>query len=270
MTLRGLPIAITGASSGIGAATALACAAAGMPVTLGARRVDRLEEVSRQIRQAGGQALVVPVDVRRAEDCRRLIDRTVESFGAVYAVFANAGYGMVGPVLACPEAELRDMFEVNFWGTLHTIRPALEHMLAAGRGHVLICSSCVSKLGLPNAAAYSATKAAQDHIARALREELRGTGVFVSSVHPIGTETEFSAAAKRFGGAQARAARTPRLARQSADTVARAVVRCLARPRGEVWTSTTMRVLMGLGVMFPSLADRVLRRLAAPADPPRP
>jgi short-subunit dehydrogenase len=260
VNLAGKPIAITGASSGIGRATALACARAGMPVALAARRADRLESLVAEITRAGGRAIAVPTDVARETDCRALIDRTVESFGSIYAVFANAGYALEKPVVECSEQELRDIFEANFWGTLHTVRPALDRMLAARTGHILICSSCLAKIGMPIHAAYSATKAAQDHFARAMRIELRGTGVHVSSVHPIGTRTElFDKSEERSGGR--RAPRAPAIMMQPPERVASAIVRCLHRPKGEVWTSLPARLTFAMGVAFPTLADFVLGRM---------
>ncbi len=262
--LRGRPIAITGASSGIGLATAFACARAGMPVALAARRLDKLEAAVRTIRSEGGRAIAVECNVDRQEDCDALADRTVSEFGSIYAVFANAGYGMESGVIEASDDAVRAIFETNFYGTLRTIRPAIERMRPAGSGHVLICSSCVSKLGIPNLSAYSATKAAQDHIGRALRVELARTGIHVSTVHPIGTSTEFGDSMRTRGGSDSRPEdlfkRTPKFFMQSPDVVARAVVRSLRRPRGEVWTSLPTRLLAGFFVAFPGAADMVLRR----------
>lgn len=254
------PIAITGASSGIGLATAIRCAKAGMPVVLAARRLDKLEAVAVQIRSSGGKALAVECDVASQADCERLIDRTVDAFGSIYAVFANAGYGIEGSVESSTDFDVRQIFETNFFGTLHVIRPALARMKLAGEGHILSCSSCLSKIGVPYFASYCATKAAQDHYARALRLELQGTGIHVSSVHPIGTRTEFFDQTIARSKEARLAPRTPEHLMQSPDTVAAAVVKCLAKPRGEVWTSTPTRLALGLAVMFPGIADAMLRR----------
>lgn len=258
--LNDKPIAITGASSGIGLATALRCARAGMPVVLAARRLDKLEQVAAQINAQGGKALAVACDVARQADCERLIDRTIDTYGSIYAVFANAGYGIEGPVETSTDFDVRQIFETNFFGTLNVIRPALTRMKATGQGHILACSSCLSKIGIPYFASYCATKAAQDHYARALRLELRGTGIHVSSIHPIGTRTEFFDQTIARSKDARLAPRTPGHLMQSPDTVAKAVLACLARPRGEVWTSTTTRLALGLAVMFPGIADAVLRR----------
>jgi short-subunit dehydrogenase len=263
-SLAGLPIAITGASSGIGRATALACAAAGMPVALGARRRDRLDTLLTEIlaTRPAAPAIAIPMDVDSPDDCRRLIDAAAEEFGSLYAVFANAGYGFEKPFLQTSDAEIRAIYQTNFFGTLNTIRPALEHMRPRGRGHILICSSSISKLGSPFFSAYSGSKAAQDHLARGLRIELAGTGIFVSSVHPVGTRTEFFEKVDERAEGKSIGTRTPETFMQSPDTVARAIVRCLKRPRGEVWTSTPARLGLALATAFPGLADKVLLRYA--------
>ncbi len=272
--LAGKPVAITGASSGIGRAAAVACARAGMPVCVGARRTDKLEEVVREITRAGGRAVAVACDVTNPADCRAMVERTVESFGSIYAVFANAGYGFERAVHETTDAELREIFETNFWGSINIIRPALERMLEAGSGHVLWCSSCLAKVGVPYSAAYSATKAAQDHFGRAMRHELGPRGIHVSTVHPVGTSTElWQVVERRSGGRTAVAGKPSRAFLQTPETVADAVVRCLRRPRGEVWTSTTVRLLFALVTAAPRLGDffigrEIRKRLRAAGKPP--
>ncbi len=259
--LRGKPIVITGASSGIGRATAIECARAGMPVAVGARREDRLRALVDEITREGGRAIAVRVDVDRPEECAALVERAGAEFGGVYAVFANAGYGIDRPIGAMTDAEMRAIFETNFFGTLSTIRPALSRMLAARAGHVLICTSCVAKVGVPFHGAYSATKAAQDHIGRALRIELRGSGVDVSTVHPVATDTEFFD--RPPGEGESMPAVVPRRFMQPPRRVARAVVRCLRRPRPEVWTSRTTRFAFALMTAFPRLGDWGMRQFAS-------
>lgn len=260
--LTGRPIAITGASSGIGRATALACAAAGMPVAVLARRADRLAELCEEIERGGGRAVAVAGSVENPEDNERLIARTVESFGSVYGVFANAGYSLEDPCVDMAEETIRAMFEVNFFGSLSVVRLALPRMRAAGGGHAIFCSSCLSKITMARYGCYSATKACQEHFARSMRLELGGTGVFVSSVHPIGTRTELFDAKSRAAGPEAAVPNhSPDWMMQSSERVARAVVGCLRRPRGEVWTSAAVRTAMGLGVLMPGLADFVLGRM---------
>ncbi|HBS29652.1 MAG TPA: short-chain dehydrogenase [Phycisphaerales bacterium] len=259
--LTNKPIAITGAGSGIGRATALACAGAGMPVALSGRREEPLRAVAAEIERAGGRAVVVPGDVTSPTDCARLIERCVERFGSVYSVFANAGYGQEAPAHEMTDDDIRAMFETNFFGTLNTIRPAVPHMLRARAGHILVCSSCVAKFALPFFSVYSATKAAQNHLSRGMNLELRPHGVSVSSVHPVGTRTEFFDTAMRRSASGRLIKHTPDAFFQSPERVARAIVRCLRRPRPEVWTSLSVRLGMSLGMLLPGLSDRALRRM---------
>lgn len=259
--LSGLPIAITGASSGIGAATALACARAGMPVALGARRVDRLEALAEQIRAGGGRAIAVACDVNAPDDAARLVDETRRAFGSIYAVYANAGYGIESAVHETPLSRVREIFETNFFGTVRTIEAALPPLLAQGRGHVLMCSSCLARMTLPYYSAYSATKAAQHHLGRAMRMELESRGIFVSTVHPIGTRTEFFEKVKTERGGARLIEHTKERFLQPPEVVADATVRALRRPRAEVWTSAFVRLGMAFCAAFPGIEDRTLRAM---------
>ncbi len=261
--LRGKSVAITGASSGIGAATAVACADAGMKVALFARRAEKLDEVKGRIEGAGGNAIVVVGSVDSDADCRRLLDETLSSFGTLDAVIANAGYGAEAPVWSMDEDDIRAMFETNFYGSLRVVRPAAEMMRTGGGGHVMLVSSCLSKIGIPRYAAYCATKAAQDHFARAMRHELTADGVAVSSVHPIGTRTEFfDEAAKRSDGGASLLERGTERFMQPPERVARAIVKRLRKGKGgEVWTSLPTRLALGLATAMPGTADAILGRM---------
>lgn len=273
--LTGKPIVIAGASSGIGRATALACARAGMPVVLGARRVEKLEDVAREIETIGGRAAVVECDVSVEGSCERLIETCASEFGPVYAAYANAGYGFEATTLDTGAQRWREIFETNFFGTLRLIDAATPVMLREGRGHVLICSSCLGRFPTPLYAAYTATKAAQHHVGRAMDVELRSRGVRVSTIHPIGTTTEFFDTAHQRSlespgqrSALTRGAekepkftkRTPRFAMQSPEKVAGAIVKCLRRPKPEVWTSWSTRAAIGVAAMFPGATNAFLRR----------
>lgn len=265
---------ITGASSGIGAATAIEAARRGMNVVITARRADKLEAVAAEVRRLGRRAEIVVGDVSDAGMSDRLLDAADKAFGRFDYVFANAGYGLGKSVLETSERELRDEFEVNFFAATDLLRKAAERLIARKhRGHLLMCSSCLSKITLAGTGPYGATKAAQNHICRAMNIELQPHGIHVSSVHPIGTETEFSqASASRRGATPDEShTNTPRMFMQPPERVAKAVIRCLEKPRPEVWTSFTMRTASGLITMFPRLGDAVMcrairRRKQAPSD----
>lgn len=263
--LSGRTIAITGASSGIGRATAFACARAGMNVVLAARREDRLRDAVEQIRASGGRADSIALDVTGSGENQRLIDFSREKFGTLFAVFSNAGYGIERQVLQYTDAELEQIFRTNFWSSLELMKLGAAHMLATNsgpvKGHILACSSCVSKIGLPNFAAYSGTKSLQDHFGRAMRAELDSQGVCVSTVHPIGTRTEFFENVSTLSSGQRTSIQTPDRLKQSADVVANAIVKRLRRPHGgEVWTSFPVRFALAASTLFPGLTDAMLRR----------
>ncbi|MEW6741230.1 MAG: SDR family NAD(P)-dependent oxidoreductase [Planctomycetota bacterium] len=261
--LLGRVLVITGASSGIGAATAVAAAKAGMDVVANARRAERLEELATRVRALGREAKIVAGDVAEGGMSARLLDAAVTRFGRFDVVFANAGYGFKKPSHELSEAELRRLFDVNFFAAVNLLCEAARRLLAArSPGHLLMCSSALSKFTLKNYAAYSATKAAQNHFCRAMRMELRHRGIEVSSVHPVTTATEFFAhAAEHEGEDPVRAAGSaPRWMVQSPERVAAAIVRCLRRPKPEVWTSPGVRLLAGLVTAFPRLLDLVGQR----------
>jgi NAD(P)-dependent dehydrogenase (short-subunit alcohol dehydrogenase family) len=265
--LTGKVIIITGASSGIGAATAIACAEAGMDVVINARRADRLERIAEDVKARGRKPLIVPGDVTAPGIGQRMLDAAMQDFGRFDAVFANAGYGYDRPVIEVTDKELREMFEVNFFSGVDLLREAAKRLIDARPprgGHLLMCSSCLAKFTLPNSGVYSATKAAQNHICRAMNLELRRHNVRVSSVHPIGTRTEFFETSAARSGKPDYSRKviedTPRMFMQPPERVARGVVKCLRRPTPEVWTSFTTRFAAALMTMWPGLGDWVMRR----------
>ncbi len=259
-SLAGKPIIITGASSGIGAATAIACARAQMPVALFARRADKLQAIREQIELSGGRAIVVAGDVADPEANEELIARAEEAFGPIYACIANAGYGLEHETATMPIADIRAMFETNFFGSLHLLQPAIERFRRQGTGHAMMVSSCLSKISMPYYASYCATKAAQDNFCRSMRLELADEGVYVSSVHPIGTKTEFfdTADSNTSGGLKVASTKQNRFM-QTPERVAGAIVRCLRKPKGEVWTSLPTRIALAGTLACPATTDRVFR-----------
>ncbi len=263
--LRGRVIVITGASSGIGAATAVQCAAAGMNVVLNARRDEKLRDVAAAVEEAGGAAELVAGDVTQEGLSGLLLEAAERRFGRFDAVFANAGYGFERAAVDLADGELRRIFEVNFFAAVDLVAAAGRRLREGGRpGHLLMCSSCLAKFTLPYFSAYSATKAAQSHVCRAMRVELAPHGIDVSCVHPVTTETEFFQVSREISGhprpAKPVPDHAPRLFVQPPQRVARAVVRCLRRPRPEVWTSVTVRAAASLMTLFPSLTDVIMRR----------
>jgi len=262
--LSGRTIVITGASSGIGAATAVACAAAGMDVVLAARRADRLGAAAARVREIGRTAVCVRADVTDPASDETLLDAAATLPGGLDVVFANAGYGLDRDLIDTADTAVRGLFETNVFAAHRLLVAAAGRLRAGDRpGHLLSCSSCLARFTLPGSAAYAASKAAQASLATGLRLELRGTGIVVSSVHPVTTTTEFfDVAAAGDDGAASRLRGPARWLAQPPERVARAVVACLRRPRPEVWTSAPTRWGAGLMVAMPRLGDAICRRLA--------
>lgn len=188
--LTGRAYAITGASAGIGRATARALVAAGASVAVGARRSERLEELTAEL--GADRVAAVPMDVREPADAARLIAAARERFGRIDGVIVNAGIGAYGGIMDLTDQQLTDMMDVNVAGTVWPIRAAVPHLVAAGRGDVVIVSSVAGLRGEHFEAVYAATKHAQMGLAGALDRELRPTGVRVSAICPGGVATEFA------------------------------------------------------------------------------
>lgn len=260
--LNGKVIAITGASAGIGAATAVACGAAGMKVVLSARRADQLEAAAERVRDAGGEALVVPCDVASDDQVQRLVDDTVEAFGRLDVMFANAGYGFLMPVEHLDPDAHEKIFDVNYFGTVRCVNAALPVMKKQNAGHIVITSSIVGRVGLPFYAHYSATKAAQDALGTALRLELEPYHIDVSVLYPIGTKTEFFEVSAKLGGRDTILENTPEVFMQTPQHVAKRVVKCLRRPCPEIWPARWAHFGSSMATLFPRLARMGLRKHA--------
>lgn len=258
--LSGRTIAITGASSGIGAATAVACARKGMRVGLFARRETRLRKVADRVREAGGEAVVHPGDARDRDAVTSLVTEMTRRWHRLDAIMANAGFGVAARVADTPPDEAREIFDVNVLGTVWAIQAAWSIFEVQRTGHVVIVSSGAAKHGMPANALYSATKAAQMNMAEGLRIEAEEIGVDVSVVYPIATETEFRDAVRdHTGGRKKEAGSSMGRPKQSADQVADAIVDCLENPSFEVYPYRPARLLPFLEAVSPALTARVLR-----------
>lgn len=192
--LTGTVAVITGASSGIGRATARELLNTGARVVIGARRRDRLTAIEDEFPD---RAAAVEMDVRSPDDCRRLVDTAITRFGRVDSLIANAGIGMYGGILDHTDEALTTMLDTNVAGTVWPIRAALPEMLKNGRGDIVIVASVAGFRGGADEAVYAATKFAQVGLAGSLDRELREKGVRVTTIGPAGTATEFAIGAGR-------------------------------------------------------------------------
>jgi short-subunit dehydrogenase len=249
-------IAITGASAGIGRATAVRLARDGACVALSARRADRLDQVAGEVRAAGGRALPIVADVTREHDMHRLVEDAVSAFGRLDVMMCNAGFGVSGAIDEIDPARVRRLVEVNYLGTVYAAQAALPVFRRQQRGHLIVVSSVVGQRGVPYMGAYAATKFAQVGLAESLRAELVGSGIHVTLVYPVSTETEFFDIMQRESGVATRAAGP----RQEASAVADAIARAIARPVPEVYPYRRARMLTVLNAIAPGVCDRLVRQ----------
>ena len=190
--IEGKVVAITGASSGIGEATALLLADRGAAVVLGARRVDRLDALADGIRGRGGRAASLDVDVTRREDLERLVDLAVGQFGRLDVLVGNAGISKVGPLADLDVDGWSAMVDVNLRGVLHGIAAALPAFRRQGQGHFVTTVSTSGLKIVPNQAVYAATKNAVRTLLEGLRQESTDGVVRTTSISPGYVRTELA------------------------------------------------------------------------------
>ena len=228
---------VTGASAGIGAATARALAGAGMTVVLGARRADRLAAVCADIRAQGGACDAVVTDMREEDQVERLIATAVEQHGQIDALVNNAATGTLRTIADGRTEEWRATWETNVLGTLMACRAALRHMLPRRSGDILNVTSVSAHEPLPHLSVYAASKAAIHALSRGLRAEVAAAGVRVMTIeiHNVsGTEflsnfdpAQLPAAMKRWQELGLLRGDSPSI---TPDDVARAIVFQLSQP----------------------------------------
>jgi NAD(P)-dependent dehydrogenase (short-subunit alcohol dehydrogenase family) len=189
MRLEGKTALITGATSGIGKATALLFAEEGARVAVIGRDADRGEAVEEVIRSAGGQAIFVRADVRRANDCHRAVGATVDAFGRLDVLFNNAGVYVANDAIGCSEEEWDAQVDTSLKGAFLMSKFALPHMVAQGSGSIVNCSSGWGLVGGEKAAAYCAAKGGMVVMTKAMALDHGRQGIRVNAVCPGDTDT---------------------------------------------------------------------------------
>ncbi|WBB79370.1 SDR family oxidoreductase [Micromonospora sp. WMMD882] len=250
-------VVITGASSGIGAATGYALARRGVAVVLAARTVPALEQVAERCRELGGRALVVPTDVTDAAAVDRLAARAVAELGRIDAWVNNAAVGAVGLFEEIPVDEFRRVVEVNLLGVAHGTRAALPRLLAAGGGVLVNNASVLAEVAMPYQSAYNATKHGVRGFADTVRQELRVSGrsqVSICTVLPASVDTPFFRHAANHSGHEL----APPPPVYPPELVAETIVRLLRRPRREAYAGGAARLLALQWRLAPALTERAL------------
>ena len=256
-------VAITGASSGIGRASALAFAREGATTVLASRSEEKLERVADEIRGFNPRVLVIPTNVSVREQVQHLVDRTVRELGRIDILFNNAGSAYVGRIDEEPFADdLNKMLGVSFYGALYGTQAVLPIMKRHGAGHIVNMSSMVGRKAFPHFGSYSITMHAISAFSDALRQELHGTGIAVTTVYPALTQTAMLDEVDPANMPPPFRAMTPRTPEFIATGILNAVYK--RRPRIVLPAQPLQQLLLG-DALSPRIGDLIVRLLSKPA-----
>lgn len=248
--IRGRVVVITGASGGIGSEIARAFAREGARIVLSARNVPALDVLATELRASGTETMIVSSDVTSAEDMQKLVRESMTTYGAIDILVCNAGVYVRGAVRDVSMESIRQCMETNYFGVVQLIRAVLPAMLARGSGHIVAISSVDGKKGLPADAAYAGSKYALTGFMDILRQEVRGTGVYASTIFPERVDTPIIENLT-----------LPLMSRRlPPSAVARAVVRAVRQRRREVIVSFAgPKLLIVASAVWPALGDWLVR-----------
>lgn len=251
--LKGKVVLVTGASSGIGEATARAFGAEGCRVVLAARRLERLQAVAAELEAAGSESLAVACDVSHLEDIRSLVHQVVERFGRIDILFNNAGFGRIDWLENLdPEEDIAAQFAVNVLGVVQTTRQILPLMIQQKAGHIINMASVAGLVAAPTYTVYAACKFAVRGFSEALRREAAPWGIRVSVIYPGGVATDFGVHA---GIKRKTKISTPKGLVLKPEDVARAVVGLARRPRASLVRPWPFALSALANQLFPWLVD---------------
>jgi len=263
--INGRVVIVTGASSGIGEATAREFGRQGAKVVLAARRVERLKSLAEEIAEmnTGAETLVVQADLTKLEDVQRLINETLMKFGQVDVLVNNAGIGRIDWLEKLdPVKDIQAQFDVNVMGLIQTTRQVLPVMMKQRSGHVINMCSLAGLVGSPTYTIYAATKHAVHGFSESLRREVKPWGMDVSMIYPGGVKTEFQLHA---GINRKTGVTTPKGLSRSADDIGRAVVQLARRPRPMWIIPWALTVPVWMNRFFNRFVDRtVINRFTIP------
>jgi short-subunit dehydrogenase len=249
---------ITGASSGIGYAAALAFARQGIHVAATARRADRLTQLEAEVNRLPaphGDILLIIADVRNADDMQRAVRATVARFGRLDILVANAGLGQRGSLADAPWEDLETLLRTNIDGVLHSIRAAVPAMRQSGGGHIITVSSVSYNLVAPYVASYAASKAFVTSIAHSLRLELEADHIRVTDVLAGRTDTEFNE--KRLGAGKRSGGGVPTM---PPAKVADAIIKAAGTNKKTVVLRFFDRLIIWASILAPGIMGHIARR----------
>jgi short-subunit dehydrogenase len=259
MQLRERTVIVTGASSGIGRATARTLAQAGANVVLAARSKAKLEDLARELKPLSARA--IPVDVTERLSVEALMRRTSEEFGAIDVLVNNAGVGLFAPIADGNPDNARYLFDVNVWGAVNCIQAAAPYMRDQGEGHIVNVSSIAGHISPPYMGMYAATKHALAAISDALRNEIASDGIGVTTVYPGLTETAFTENMLQ----EVEAPRIPPVVRfVPAEAVARRIYQAIRWNLRDVYVAPEDIAAILSDAFLPAISDQVMRWFIRP------
>jgi short-subunit dehydrogenase len=251
--IDGKVVIVTGASSGIGEATAIEFARAGAITVLAARRKARLERLQNEIEEIGGTALAIPADLTDLDQITNLVQTTLSTFGRIDVLANIAGWGFYDWFEELSSDELRRHYEVNVIGLAELTRQVIPTMKAQQSGFILNMSSYVSRISVPPLTVYASTKYAVEGLTDGLRRALLPWGITVIRIHPSSVSgTEFNKNVVRKGRVEYRAVPIGRISR---ERLARHIVNLIEKPRRALFISRVYEVPVLLNKLFPEVVD---------------
>jgi short-subunit dehydrogenase len=260
--LKDKVVIITGASQGIGRATAYEFAQWGSKVVLAARNAKELEQAQKTIQSSGGQALSIPTDVQVEKQVHQLVQKALETWGRIDVLVNNAGTTHHGPFAEMPLDDIRSMVETNLMGAMFCIKEVLPHFHVFGQGHIVNISSILGKRGVPNQAVYAATKFALVGFSEGLRCEEASRNITVTTFCPSSVSTEMNRLVSLHDHPLKQFIRRQFI--YTPEAVARKIVRATRLRQREVVLTLPAKIIVRMNQFCPKLLDFLFAKFEKP------
>ncbi len=252
MDFKDKVVLITGASSGIGRASAIQFAKKGANIILVSRSQEKLDQVDEELKKLNVSTFVYVCDVSDKSQVKKMSETVLEKYGTVDILVNNAGFAIYGSISKLPIEEIESQMETNYFGMIYCIKNFLPSMIEKKSGHIVNVASVAGSFGLPGIASYCATKFAMLGFSEGLKHELKGTGIGVTVVSPIMVRTNFFDH-KSFEKMPKYSPTT-----LSAETVGKAVLKAANSPRLEIIVPSIVRIVVWIKTTFPYLINPIL------------
>jgi short-subunit dehydrogenase len=265
---RNKVVIITGASSGIGRALAVELSKSGAHTVLAARNVENLAETKRICDQYTTSSVIFRTDVTNEQDCKELIEKTIETFGKIDILINNAGISMRALFKDLDLKVIRQLMDVNFWGAIYCIKYALPYLIKT-KGMVVGISSIAGFRGLPGRTGYSSSKYAMMGFMESLRTENRKTGLHVLIVAPNFTASNIRNTALTADGSIQSESPRDENKMMTAEEVARRICKAIVRKKIIIYMTFQGKLIVWINRFFPRLMDKIVyNQMAKEADSP--